>query len=197
LSDTLFLIIIATIVIQRLIESYLPDSRKIKGIKMAKWTWVAFSVTYPFLILGSVGEYFLISRTINLWVSYVGMVIVAIRIWLKWWAMLTLGEYWSVQIEIRESHRLTKDGPYRYVRHPAYLSNLMEYLGVPLIANAYYVLIGVLLIYIPLNLIRLHLEERELIRKFGKEYEDYRDKVPALFPTKRKIMFSTKNRASF
>ncbi|MDH5174105.1 MAG: isoprenylcysteine carboxylmethyltransferase family protein [Elusimicrobiota bacterium] len=192
MSDTLFLIIIATIVIQRLIESYLPDFRKIKGIKMAKWTWVAFSVTYPLLILGSVGEYFLISRTINLWVSCMGMVIVAIRIWLKWWAMLTLGEYWSVQIEIRESHKLTRDGPYRYVRHPAYLSNLMEYLGVPLIANAYYVLIGVLIIYIPLNLIRLHLEERELIRKFGKEYEDYRDKVPALFPTKRQILFPTK-----
>ncbi len=192
MSDTIFLIIIAIIVIQRLIESYFPDSRKVKGVKMAKWTWTAFSVTYPLLILGSVGEYFLISRTSDLWVSGMGMAIVAIRIWLKWWAILSLGEYWSVQIEIRESHKLTRDGPYRYVRHPAYLSNLMEYLAVPLIANAYYTLIGVLLIYLPLNLIRLRLEEKELIRKFGKEYEDYRDKVPALFPISRQILFPTK-----
>jgi len=192
LSDIVFLIIIATIVVQRLIESYLPNSQKMKGMKMAKWTWIAFSMTYPLLIFGSVGEYFLIPRRINLWISGMGAVIVAIRIWLKWWAMLTLGEYWSVQIEIRESHKLTKDGPYRYLRHPAYLSNLMEYLGVPFIANAYYTLIGVLLIYLPLNLIRLRLEERELIRKFGEEYEDYRNKVPALFPIRRQILFPTK-----
>lgn len=192
MSDIVFLIIIATIVVQRLIESYLPNSQKMKGMKMAKWTWIAFSMTYPLLIFGSVGEYFLIPRRINLWISGMGAVIVAIRIWLKWWAMLTLGEYWSVQIEIRESHKLTKDGPYRYLRHPAYLSNLMEYLGVPFIANAYYTLIGVLLIYLPLNLIRLRLEERELIRKFGEEYEDYRNKVPALFPIRRQILFPTK-----
>ncbi|NIO18228.1 DUF1295 domain-containing protein [bacterium] len=186
------MIIIAAIVVQRLIESYLPNSKKVKGIKMAKWTWIAFSITYPFLIFGSVGEYFLFPRTINLWISDIGIVIVAIRIWLKWWAMLTLGEYWSVQIEIRESHRLARDGPYRYLRHPAYLSNLMEYIGVPLIINAYYTLVGVLLIYLPLNLIRLHLEERELIRKFGEEYEDYRNNVPALFPIRRQILFPRK-----
>jgi len=126
-------------------------------MKLAKWTWIAFSITYPLLIFGTIGEYFLIPRTINLWISGIGIGIVAVRVWLKWWAMLTLGEYWSVQIEVRESHKLVKDGPYRYLRHPAYLSNLMEYLGVPLIANAYWTLIGVLFIYLPLNLIRLHL----------------------------------------
>lgn len=185
MSNTLFIFIMGAIVVQRLVESYLPNWKKVKGVKMAKWTWITFSITYPLLIFGSAGEYFLIPRKINLWISGIGIGIVAIRIWLKWWAMLTLGDYWSVHIEIRESHKLKKEGPYCYLRHPAYLSNLMEYLGVPLIANAYYTLIGVLLIYLPLNLIRLQLEEKELIIKFGKEYEDYRKKVPALFPIKK------------
>ena len=185
MSNTIFLFIVGAIVVQRAIESFLPNSKKEKGVTTAKWTWITFSVTYPLLIFGTVGEYFLISRRINLWISGIGLAIVGFRIWLKWWAMRTLGEYWSVQIEIRESHKLIKDGPYRYLRHPAYLSNLMEYLGVPLIANAYYTLIGVFLIYLPFNLIRLHLEEKELIRKFGEEYEDYRKKVPALFPMKK------------
>ena len=197
MSDTLFLIIIGAIVVQRLIESYLPNSKKLKGVKLAKWTWIAFSVTYPLLIFGSVGEYFLIPGKINLWISGIGVGIVVVRIWLKWWAMFTLGEYWSVQIEVRESHKLVKEGPYRYLRHPAYLSNLMEYLGVPLIANAYYTLIGVLVIYLPLNLIRLHLEERELIRKFGEEYEDYRKEVPALLPIRKQSCVQRKNRLFF
>jgi len=197
LSNTIFLFIIAAIMVQRVIESYLPNFKKVKGVKLAKWTWIAFSVTYLLLIFGSVREYFLISRTINLWISSIGVGIVAVRIWLKWWAMLTLGEYWSVQIEIRESHKLIKDGPYRYLRHPAYLSNLMEYLGVPLIANAYYTLIGVLLIYLPLNLIRLHLEEKELIRKFGEEYEDYRKKVPPLFPIRKQSCFPRRDKLFF
>jgi protein-S-isoprenylcysteine O-methyltransferase Ste14 len=194
LSNTIFLFIVGAIVVQRAIESYLPNWKKVKGVKMAKWTWISFTVTYPLLIFGSVGEYFLIPREINLWISGIGMGIVAVRIWLKWWAICTLGEYWSVHIEIRESHKLIKDGPYRYLRHPAYLSNLMEYLGVSLIANAYYTLIGVLLIYVPLNLIRLHLEEKELVKRFGEEYEDYRKKVPALLPIRKQFCFQRKNR---
>ena len=197
MSNTIFLFIIGAIVVQRAIESYLPNWKKAKGLKMAKWTWISFSVTYPLLIFGSVAEYFLIPRKINLWISVIGMVVVGLRIWLKWWAMLTLGEYWSVHIEIRESHKLIKDGPYRYLRHPAYFSNLIEYLGVTLIANAYYTLIGVLLIYVPLNLVRLHLEERELIRKFGEEYEDYRKNVPALLPIRKKSWFQPKGKCSF
>ena len=195
--NTVFVFIIGAIVVQRLIESYLPNSKKVKGAKLAKWTWIAFSVTYPLLIFGSVGEYFLIPRKINLWISGIGVGIVAVRIWLKWWAMLTLGEYWSVHIEIRESHKLIKEGPYCCIRHPAYLSNLLEYLGVALIANAYYTLIGVFLIYLPFNLIRLYLEEKELIRKFGEEYEDYRKKVPALFPIRKQSCFQRKDRLFF
>jgi len=197
LSNTIFLLIIGAIVVQRLIESYLPNFRKIKGVRIAKWTWIAFSVTYPLLIFGSVGEYFLIPREINLWISGIAIGIMGLRIWLKWWAMVTLGEYWSVQIEIRESHKLITDGPYRYIRHPAYLSNLMEYFGIPLIANAYYTLMGVVLVYLPLNLIRLHLEEKELIKKFGKEYETYRKKVPAFLPIRKQSYFQCKNRYSF
>jgi len=196
LSKTVFLLIIGAIVVQRLVESYLPDSKKIQGVKTAKWTWIVFSITYPLLIFGTIGEYFLIPRMINLWISGIGLGMTAVRIWLKWWAMRTLGDYWSVQIEIRESHKLIKDGPYRYLRHPAYLSNLMEYLGVPLITNAYYTLIGVLLIYLPFNLIRLHFEEKELIKKFGEEYDDYRKKVPALFPI-RKLPFMLGKRRLF
>lgn len=185
MSNTVFLIIIATIVVQRLIESFLPNYKKVKGVKLAKWTGIAFSITYILLIFGTIGEYFLIPRKINLWISGIGLGITAVRIWLKWWAMLTLGDYWSLHIEIREAHKLIKDGPYRYLRHPAYLSNLMAYFGIPLITNAYYTLIGVFLIYLPFNLIRLHLEEKELIKKFGEEYEDYRKKVPALLPIKK------------
>jgi len=197
LSKTVFLFIIGVIAVQRAIESYLPDAKKLKGVKTAKWTGIAFSITYLLLICGSVGEYFLIPRKTNLWISGIGMGIVVLRTWLKWWAMLTLDEYWSVQIEIRESHKLIKDGPYRYLRHPAYLSNLMAYLGVPLIANAYYTLIGALIIYVPFNLIRLHLEEKELVKKFGEEYEDYRKKVPALLPIRKQSCFQRKNRLFF
>ncbi len=180
----IFLIIIGLIVLQRLIESYLPNWRKIPGRKSARWTWLAFSVTYPLLIIGSISEYFLLRKEINLWISAIGIIIVVGRIWLKWWAMLTLGKYWSVQIEIRETHKLIRNGPYRYLRHPAYLSNLLEYLGIPLIANAYFTLIGVLLVYLPLNLLRLHLEEKELLDKFGSEYENYQKEIWALVPFK-------------
>ena len=186
MPDAVFVIILAAIMVQRLVESFLPNCRKMPGAQVARWTWAAFCVTYPLLLIGVTAEHFLVRRELDPSVMALGLFIVAARIWLKWWAMRSLWRFWSVHIEIRDSHELVTTGPYRYLRHPAYLSNLMEYIGVALFANAYCTLIGVIVIYLPLNLTRLRLEERELVKKFGDEYRQYRARVHALVPFPRR-----------
>jgi protein-S-isoprenylcysteine O-methyltransferase Ste14 len=77
--------------------------------------------------------------------------------------------------------KLLKDGTYRVVRHPRYLSA-----GLAVIANALFVdYVGVyllILLLFPLGYPMLVFEERDLIDRFGEEYRQYQREVPQLLP---------------
>ena len=51
------------------------------------------------------------------------------------------GKFHSIHIEIRDHQQIIKKGPYKYLRHPYYLSVMLELLGFPLVPNAYYTFI--------------------------------------------------------
>ena len=70
---------------------------------------------------------------------------------------------------------------YARMRHPRYVSVFVGSLGWSMMANngaAY----GVVAVLIPLLLGLVHLEERELVDRFGDRYRAYRARVPALIP---------------
>jgi protein-S-isoprenylcysteine O-methyltransferase Ste14 len=72
-------------------------------------------------------------------------------------------------------------GLYRYCRHPAYLGTLLCFWGLavnPLgLATAVWVTVY--------TLIGMRLEERDLLGKFGADYEAYQREVPMLIPSFR------------
>jgi methanethiol S-methyltransferase len=70
-------------------------------------------------------------------------------------------------------------GPYGWVRHPLMLGTLVFLWGQPVMPPELLLLNVGLTAYIVLA---IRLEERELVRKFGTAYEEYRRKVPALVP---------------
>lgn len=76
---------------------------------------------------------------------------------------------------------LLQEGIYGVVRHPRYLSVIIGTVGFSMFVNylgAYLlVLVSVLLL-----LLVILLEESELSRRFGAEYDTYRSRVPALIP---------------
>ena len=85
--------------------------------------------------------------------------------------------------DFQQSEHLIIRGPYRWVRHPLYLFNIMFIWFYPdltadrLLFNilfTFWMLIGILL------------EERDLVADFGEEYLDYKRKVPVLIPYRGK-----------
>jgi protein-S-isoprenylcysteine O-methyltransferase Ste14 len=102
------------------------------------------------------------------------------------WAIRSLGEYWSIHLEIRKDHKLARKGPYKYIRHPAYLSMIFEVCGIPLIVNAYYIFLFSIVVYSPLLLLRVYYEEKEHFKIFGGKYLTYKKKIGAFFPRIRK-----------
>src|SRR5262249_36624451 len=70
-------------------------------------------------------------------------------------------------------------GPYRYVRHPLMACMLLFLWAHPVMPPALVLLSGGMTLYI---LLGIWLEERDLTRRFGMAYTDYRRRVPALVP---------------
>lgn len=73
---------------------------------------------------------------------------------------------------------IVKGGPFRFTRNPIYLSLSLLYLGISLLTELIWPLL-----FLPLTLLVMHYgviirEENYLIRKFGDEYQNYKEDVP-------------------
>lgn len=81
---------------------------------------------------------------------------------LKWWAILSLGPFWTFRVIVVPHSGLVAAGPYRFLRHPNYVGVMGELAGVALITGA--VLSGVagFVTFGGLVLRRIAVEERAL-----------------------------------
>jgi len=78
--------------------------------------------------------------------------------------------------------RLVVRGIYRVVRHPQNLGGMMWITGVAFLADSLYLLIVSLMLWIPLFVIESYLEDRDLRRKFGEDFEKYAREVSMVIP---------------
>ena len=81
--------------------------------------------------------------------------------------------------------KLLKEGIYRLVRHPRYLSAGLAVIAVALFVDYMGVYILIFLLF-PLGYPMLVFEERELIDRFGEEYRQYQQEVPRILPRWRR-----------
>lgn len=87
-------------------------------------------------------------------------------------------------LKVAETHRpvrIVTTGVYSIVRHPQYLGGLLAHIGFSFLLSALYSLLSTPLIATLVYLISRK-EEEELTKEFGKEYADYKMKVPMLVP---------------
>ncbi|MFX0210203.1 MAG: methyltransferase family protein [Candidatus Hodarchaeota archaeon] len=119
---------------------------------------------------------------INLSIPLVHIVIfLPIIIVVLWLALSGVKE---VGLKVAETHRAEKivtTGVYSLIRHPQYLGALLAHLAISIVLSAQYSLLLTPFMIVYLYLIAWK-EEKELIKEFGKDYEDYKAKVPMLIP---------------
>lgn len=111
-----------------------------------------------------------------------GAVIFVVGLILRWWSIVQLGRFFTVNVSIAEDHRLVNSGPYRFVRHPSYTGALLAFLGFSLsLGNG----AAVLAIMLPISAAfayRIDVEERALIAGLGEAYRDYAARTKRLLP---------------
>ncbi len=180
-----FSLFIAFMVFQRIYEAVVKRKDLEKGDVKSGWTFTALLITHTLLVIAALYEYFIFVSKINYFISLMGFLMYLSGLIGRNISLKTLGKFHSLQIEIRKNHFLIKDGPYRYMRNPYYLSIMFEITGFPLVANAYYTLFLAIITYIPLVIIRANIEEREMLKKFGSEYVNYKNEVSRFLPVKK------------
>ena len=141
-----------------------------------------FMIVGTVTFAGALTEYFLRGKVFAWPWLITGVVCAIFSFWLRGRAIAALGRFWSLHVEIRENHEFVQSGPFRWMRHPAYFSMVLELVSLALILNAFFTLLIIPLIFIPALLLRLRIEEAALIEKFGDAYREYRKRTPALFP---------------
>lgn len=99
-------------------------------------------------------------------------------------AIAALGKFWSLHVEIRETHEFVRTGPFRWMRHPTYFSMILELASAALILQAPATFALVALLFVPALAERIRLEEAALVEKFGDAYRAYQRATPAVIPWK-------------
>ncbi|OGL41922.1 MAG: hypothetical protein A2043_04030 [Candidatus Schekmanbacteria bacterium GWA2_38_9] len=180
-----FLIFMIFMCIERLFELYCWREKE-DGIIEARWTFRTLLIVHILIFISVFVEYFTKKPEIIFFITIIGLFMFSLGLIGRNWTIRTLGKLHSVHIEIRENHKLIIEGPYKYVRNPYYLSVLLEVLGFPLVANAYYSFLVSVFIYSPLIFLRTYYEEKTFEKKFGEEYVRYKNEINAFIPFKKR-----------
>ena len=117
----------------------------------------------------------------------VGLVCLACAIVLEHYyrRQLTVGTLLGLpEVSTKHESRLLTDGIYAKIRHPRYVGVSLELLAFSLFVN-YLATYVVALALLPMLYLIVVLEERELLNRFGAEYERYTRRVPRFIPKLR------------
>jgi protein-S-isoprenylcysteine O-methyltransferase Ste14 len=101
---------------------------------------------------------------------------------LRLWALYSLGGLFSTRIKVEDNHKIITTGPYRFIRHPAYLGALVTFIGVSVALGN---IIGIAVTVILMSsgyYHRICAEENVLLSFLGEKYARYMQSTKRLIP---------------
>jgi len=151
-------------------------------------------ILYPFFVFTGVMQWFKVSP-LQLHFSYdfvlhwLGLSLLVFGFFLFSWSVIARGRF-ATSWEMAENHKLVTWGPYRFIRHPSYLSYFLMFFGI------FFVWLNLLAI-IPLFAIPGYIriveeEEQLLIKRFGEQYIQYRKITGRFFPRIKSVVKENK-----
>lgn len=113
-----------------------------------------------------------------------GIAVILLGIFFLLWSVST---FWRIgggtPVPVASPVRLVTEGPFRYTRNPIKLGAVLFYCGAGTIVDT--LVSGMVMLFIAVALGTLYhksIEEKELRMRFGREYEDYRQRTSFLIP---------------
>ncbi len=110
------------------------------------------------------------------------MVLGPFSVALAWAAARRLGKQWRYVAAVSEDHELIQTGPYRWVRHPIYLSMLGMLMATGAAWTWWPMWIAGAVTFLAGTEVRVRAEDRLLEDRFQDSFRAYRRRVPAYIP---------------
>jgi protein-S-isoprenylcysteine O-methyltransferase Ste14 len=137
-------------------EGVKPWDRKIVPL-------IAIYLPVVVLVVAGLDERFGWPPEIPLWLVGVSLLVILLGYTVGIWAMLSNPFFSSVvRIQTDRGHVAVDSGPYRYVRHPAYISSIVTWVAIPLLLGSAWSLIPAA-VTCGLIVLRTKLEDQTLI----------------------------------
>jgi protein-S-isoprenylcysteine O-methyltransferase len=115
-------------------------------------------------------------------VNIAAVVLFAAGLILRWWAIIILGRFFTVDVTIEKDHELVERGPFRWVRHPSYTGVLLAFVGWALTLRNWAAMAVVLVPIFVAFVRRMNVEENALRGALGESYEKYMRRTKRLLP---------------
>jgi len=114
--------------------------------------------------------------------AFAGVVLFVAGLLLRWWAIITLGRFFTVDVTIEKDHELVERGPFRVVRHPSYTGVLLAFVGFALTLGNWAAGLVILLPIGAAFVHRINVEENALSGALGTQYTYYMRRTKRLVP---------------
>lgn len=118
-------------------------------------------------------------------VRLVGFLVYLFFSWIQIISYRKLGKNYSTEILINKNHQLITNGPFKFIRHPQYISQILMDFGGG-VATLSYIIIPLAIIEIPFLIMRGLMEDKLLAKHFNKEFEEFKKKSGFMLPKIKK-----------
>ncbi len=114
-----------------------------------------------------------------------GFAVVVAGEMLRLWGVSIAGSETRTTGPVGGTYLITR-GPFAYVRNPLYLGNMLMYLGLGIMSNAFWLSVAAMVYFFWQYSLIVSLEEEYLVRTFKDEFIRYCASVPRFLPWFRK-----------
>ncbi len=144
---------------------------------------IAFAVSIALLLLALLLDAVSFARLpIGVWLGWAGIMVMLVGFTIRLWATRTLGAYFTRTLLVTENQRIVREGPYRFVRHPGYLGDLLLWIGAAIATRNAFVICCIALVMVIAYSYRMRQEEAMLRATLGEPYSTYMAQTKRLIP---------------
>jgi methyltransferase len=168
--SALFITLVAAAVVIAILERVYARRNEVRLLsegaeETAPWVFRVMAPVYSASFPAAVAEHLLLGRRPSVFFAAAMIMLFLLAKGLKIWAIVSLGDLWTMRVILPRPLRVVTGGPYRFLRHPNYVAVLVELTALPLAGGAFITAAAAGALFLALLWVRVRTEEAALLAR--------------------------------